>query len=152
MTAFLQMNRLEQDKVSGPLIFIKVVIGRYIRFASLLALAILVHSTWLYRLGSGPFWDRINYTERQFCRENGWTNLLFINNYINSDQKCLIQSWYLATDFWLRIIATACIVFFHKKPTRVYWILSVIIALSALSMTYTVYVNKLEAVVIFKPE
>jgi peptidoglycan/LPS O-acetylase OafA/YrhL len=92
LAAYLQMKKMENEKDSNLKIFVKGIIGRYIRFSALLALTVLIHSTWLYRLGSGPFWDRINFTERQFCRENGWTNLLFLDNYINSDHKCLIHS------------------------------------------------------------
>ena len=91
LTAYLQMKRMEKDKDSSLKVFLKGILGRYIRFAVVMALAVLIHSTWLYRLGSGPFWDRINFTERQFCRDNGWTNLLFLDNYINSDRKCLIH-------------------------------------------------------------
>lgn len=91
LTAFLQIRKMEKDNASSLKLFLKGIVGRYIRFAALLALTILLHSTWLYRLGNGPFWDRINYTERQFCRDNGWTNLLFVDNYINSENKCLLH-------------------------------------------------------------
>jgi peptidoglycan/LPS O-acetylase OafA/YrhL len=91
LTAYLQMKKMEKEITSSISLFLREVAGRYIRFASLLALTVLIHSTWLYRFGSGPFWDQVNLTERQFCRENGWTNLLFLDNYISIEHKCLIH-------------------------------------------------------------
>jgi peptidoglycan/LPS O-acetylase OafA/YrhL len=171
LAAYLQMKQMDSSKESSLVIFVKGTVSRYIRFSALLALTVLIHATWLYRLGSGPFWDRINFTERQFCRENGWTNLLFLDNYINSDHKCLIhtwddqsricaiefefwlfRSWYLSTDFWLRIAVTGCIVLFYKKPSLIYKIFAVFIIVSAVILSVTVYENKLEAIAFFSPE
>ena len=91
LTAYLQMKRMEDGKDSSLKVFLKGILGRYIRLTVVMALAVLIHSTWLYRLGSGPFWDRLTFTDKQFCRDNGWTNLLYLDNYINSDRKCLIH-------------------------------------------------------------
>lgn len=152
LTAYLLMTRMEKDNNSSYGLFFRGIIGRYVRFAPLLILTILVHSTWLYRLGSGPFWDRVNFTEKQFCRQNWWTNLLFLDNYINVDRKCLIHSWYLAADFWLRILATFCLIQIHRKPSSKYWILSGVLLYSANAIANTVHENKLEAISIFPPE
>jgi hypothetical protein len=95
-------------------LFLKAVILRYIRFAPLLLLTILMHSTWLYRVGSGPLWDKVNFAERQFCRQNWWINMLFLDNYVNVEEKCLIHTWYLAADFWLSALATFCLILIQK--------------------------------------
>lgn len=152
LTAFLFMTRMEKDDSSSYSLFLRGIIGRYLRFAPLLGFTILIHSTWLYRLGNGPFWDRINFTERQFCRDNWWTNLLFLDNYINVEQKCLIHSWYLAADFWLRMIATFCLIQIYRRPSKKRLIFSGVLGFSAVAIAYTVYVNKLEAISIFPPE
>lgn len=152
LTAYTFMLRSDKDDTSSVVLFFKGIVGRYCRLAPLLALAILFHSTWLYRLGSGPFWNRINYTEKQFCRENWWTNLLFIDNYWNVDRKCLIHSWYLGADFWLRILATLCLVQFIRRPALRVWILGGILCCSLIAFGYTVYDNNLEAIAIFPPE
>lgn len=98
----------------GWLLFFKAAFLRYVRFAPLLILMLLSHATWLYRFGSGPVWDKVNFAERQFCRKNWWTNLLFLNNYIEVEQTCLIHTWYLAVDFWLSALAIFVLISIHK--------------------------------------
>jgi hypothetical protein len=61
-------------------------------------------------------------------------------------------SWYLSTDFWLRIIVTGCIILFYKKPSMITKFLLVLLCLSFAIMSVTVYVNKLEAIAFFSPE
>lgn len=93
LTALLFMVHVENEKSPSWSMIFKTTILRYIRFAPLLILTILMHSTWLYRLGSGPLWDKVNFAERQFCRQNWWINMLFLDNYIKVEQKCLIHRW-----------------------------------------------------------
>lgn len=114
LTALLLMVHMDQNKSPSWIVFLKAVILRYLRLAPLLLFAILMHATWLYRVGSGPLWDKVNFTERQFCRQNWWTNLLFIDNYVNVEKKCLIHGWYLAADFWLSVLATLFLIIIHK--------------------------------------
>lgn len=152
LTAYLFMVRMEKNKSSSLTIFFKGIIARYLRFAPLLAFFVLIHATWLYRLGSGPFWDRVNYTEKQFCRDNWWTNLLFIDNYVKVDQKCFLHGWYLAADFWLKVLASLCLLVIYRKPSTRNWILGGILGFSAVAIGVTTYVYSLEGVSIFTPE
>ncbi|XP_052811638.1 nose resistant to fluoxetine protein 6-like [Mya arenaria] len=39
------------------------------------------------------------------CRKNWWTNLLYINNYVELDHWCMGWSWYLANDMQFYIIS-----------------------------------------------
>lgn len=114
LTGHLFLQHVETDKSPGWVLFSKSVILRYIRFAPLLLLAVLMHSTWLYRLGSGPVWDKVNFAERQFCRKNWWINLLFLDNYLEVEMKCLVHSWYLAADFWLSALAVLVLIIINK--------------------------------------
>ena len=40
------------------------------------------YATVLYRIGSGPLWSSVVGRERDNCINNWWTNILFINNYV----------------------------------------------------------------------
>lgn len=114
LIAVLFENHVSHAKNANWSLLVKAFVLRYIRFAPLIFLTMLIHATWLYRFGSGPFWDKVTFAERQYCRNNWWTNVLFLDNYINVDEKCLIHSWYLAVDFWLSFIATAVLIAIKK--------------------------------------
>lgn len=114
LTSYLLMVHLQTEKGPTWLLFIKAFFIRYVRLAPLLLLTTMMHSSWLYRAGSGPFWDKVNFSERQFCRKNWWTNMLFIDNYVGVEEKCLIHTWYLAVDFWLSILATVIILVIYR--------------------------------------
>ncbi|KAB0804317.1 hypothetical protein PPYR_01287 [Photinus pyralis] len=80
-------------------------VQRYIRLTPCLALVIAFNATWLYHLGSGPFWDKIVGDEYRNCRNNWWVNLLYINNYYDFQNTCMLHTWYLGADTQLFILA-----------------------------------------------
>lgn len=46
----------------------------------------MLYSTWLVDLNDGPLWEQIMYQERDRCRSSWWSNILYINNYVNTDK------------------------------------------------------------------
>lgn len=114
LNGYLFMKYVDKTKDTSFWLLLKSTILRYIRMAPLVIFFVLAHATWLYRLDSGPLWDKVNFAERQFCRENWWTNVLFINNYVSGDMKCLIHTWYLAADFYLSFIGTFLLIVMVK--------------------------------------
>ncbi|XP_071559721.1 nose resistant to fluoxetine protein 6 isoform X1 [Temnothorax nylanderi] len=77
---------------------------RYVRLTPAYAMMIGFYATLFYKFGTGPHWDTWVGTNQNFCRENWWTNLLYVNNYVNVANMCMSQSWYLSTDMqfvWL---------------------------------------------------
>lgn len=102
---------------------------------------VLFDATWLAHLVRGPFTDKIIYKERNSCRRNGWTNILYLNNHINKEEmvckiyrvsviildgpitmiffyfQCLQQTWYLAADTQVFIVAiyVTYLMFKHRK-------------------------------------
>lgn len=49
------------------------------------AFVIFYHATFFKYFGEGPMWKPIVEPEVQDCRDNWWTNILYINNYVNVD-------------------------------------------------------------------
>ncbi|XP_017875872.2 O-acyltransferase like protein-like [Ceratina calcarata] len=76
-------------------------IHRYFRLTPAYAMMIGFYATLFYKIGSGPHWDQWVGANKDYCRENWWTNLLYVNNYVNLPKICMSQSWYLATDMQL---------------------------------------------------
>ena len=71
-------------------------------------------------LGSGFSWDYIVYGTARWCQEGWWTNLLYINNFYSGTQGeglCLGQTWYLACDFQMFVVAPLVILpmFYWQK-------------------------------------
>ncbi|XP_018562596.1 nose resistant to fluoxetine protein 6-like [Anoplophora glabripennis] len=96
---------IELDKRKGKLNVIILYFARYIRLTPSYIVVIGLYMTYLYRTGSGPFWKSRIGLERDRCLSSWWTNVLYVNNYVNTDQLCMFQSWYLAVDYHLFIIS-----------------------------------------------
>lgn len=69
------------------------VFHRYIRLAPCFAFMILLHATIMPKLVDGPFWNLSS--EREICRNNWWSNLLFIQNYVNPGAIVSFESFNL---------------------------------------------------------
>lgn len=107
LNSMVLLAYVEKNKIKDYTIVIKTFVYRVVRFAPVLLFLVLLHATWLYRQDTGPYWDLFNFRERQACRENLWTNMLFINNYVSGDMKCVVHTWFLAADLHLSVLATA---------------------------------------------
>lgn len=59
------------------------IVYRYLRLTPVYFVMMFFDATWLYKIQNGPGWKRLAETERYNCRTNMWTNLLYINNYVN---------------------------------------------------------------------
>lgn len=75
------------------------------------------------------------------CRDYGWRNLLYINNFFDQTECCLGQTWYLANDMQFYILSP--IIFLPLWYTRKYGLLSaaaiygaLTIVIGAVTVTY----------------
>mgnify|MGYP000296263132 CR=1 FL=1 len=88
--------------------------------------------------GGGPFWYQWD-SLLQPCRDYGWTNLLFINNFVpfekSNTETCFYHSWYLAVDMQLFVLFGLPVTFFiylrnpemGKRTTLALWCTSVLL-------------------------
>lgn len=51
-----------------------------------MAVIMVLHSTLLYHTGRGPWWDGSMGIDRRNCRKYGWSNLLYISNWVNTPE------------------------------------------------------------------
>ncbi|XP_015186719.1 PREDICTED: nose resistant to fluoxetine protein 6 isoform X2 [Polistes dominula] len=97
---------------------------RYARLTPAYAMMIGFYATIYYKFGSGPHWDTWVGSNQNYCRDNWWTNLLYVNNYVNVADMCMSQSWYLAVDMQL-IWLSPIFLYPMLKPMRriFFWII-----------------------------
>lgn len=67
-------------------LFIKFNVFRYIRLTVPYAFVLLLSGVY-FENASGPLWRHIYEREQLACRKNWWTNLLFINNVVRTDER-----------------------------------------------------------------
>lgn len=58
----------------------------YFRLMPVYGLMIAFHTFVLLHLADGPLWKKIAIQESDYCQNNWWSNLLFINNYVDADR------------------------------------------------------------------
>lgn len=156
MTAFLLsykfFQHIEKNPKFDPMKLLMDVINRLARIGPLYVVLIFFASSWLIHLGDGPVWKIAAEVEYNYCRKNWWTNLLFINNYINADEPCLLQTYFLAIDFHMLIISTVIFGFIWKYPKTVRYLFSLSMIYSFVSVGFTVYVYSFDGVLSVWPE
>lgn len=64
---------------------------RYLRIAAPFAAAILFTVSFLYYVSNGPIWDLTKMAAIDFCEENWWSSLLFVQNYVNPGKMVLFR-------------------------------------------------------------
>ncbi|XP_066249234.1 O-acyltransferase like protein-like isoform X2 [Euwallacea similis] len=140
---------------SKPIKFFYVfgaIFNRYIRLIPALAVMVGIHSTWLVHAFRGPYWDMFVGKEYRNCRKNGWTNLLFVNNYVDSHHMCLHQTWYLAADMQLFIIFILVLYVTSKFPNRRKIIFGSMLFLGTILPGVLAYINKYDIILREYPE
>ncbi|XP_041973165.1 nose resistant to fluoxetine protein 6-like [Aricia agestis] len=107
LSAFLfsRLLLIELDKRRGRLNVLPILIVRYIRVTPAYFVVILFYMTWLPKIGVGPLWEDRMRLEQERCLASWWANILYVNNYVNTDYLCMFQSWYLAVDTQLFFLA-----------------------------------------------
>lgn len=55
-------------------------------FTPVYVFMIFLHATLLFHMQSGPMWPHMADSERSVCRSHFWTNLLYINNFVESHE------------------------------------------------------------------
>ncbi|CAH1642389.1 unnamed protein product [Spodoptera littoralis] len=90
-------------------------VNRYFRLTASYAVVIFYVSSVAIYTGAGPLWQKFAGREQQACEKNWWLNLLMLNNYVNSDNICLIVSWYIPCDYQLAVMGTILYLLYQKK-------------------------------------
>nr|XP_021182728.2 nose resistant to fluoxetine protein 6 [Helicoverpa armigera] len=151
LSAFLfsRLMLVELEKRRGKLNVIPILIFRYIRVTPAYLVVILFYMTWLPKMGEGPLWQDRLLLEQERCMSSWWTNILYINNYVNADKMCMFQSWYLSVDTQLFFIAPIFIYSLWRWRIFGPVLLSVAILISLVVPAFITYQDKLDPTLLF---
>lgn len=83
---FFRILYAELERRKGRLNPLILYIGRYIRLTPAYMVVIGFYMTWFTRIGDGPIWRERIEPEQDRCLESWWLNIMYVNNYINSDK------------------------------------------------------------------
>uniref|UniRef100_A0A182FHE2 Acyltransferase 3 domain-containing protein n=1 Tax=Anopheles albimanus TaxID=7167 RepID=A0A182FHE2_ANOAL len=128
------------------------ILCRFLRLTPVYGFMVLLDATWLIRLQDGPIWRRLAETERTFCRNNWWANVLYVNNYLTVSEPCLQQCWYLATDFQLYVLGLLLLGLTCRYPKTRNPLFAIASVASILAPAIVTYVQRFEGVVMLRPE
>ncbi|KAM7305228.1 hypothetical protein ISCGN_015125 [Ixodes scapularis] len=103
-------------------------------------------------LGDGPFWTDIMGTEIELCERAWWSNLLFINNFWQSKEMCLVATWYLACNFQFFILSVFIIIPLYNWPRVGIFINLLLLLAGSVASGVITFVAKLPPGLIFYPD
>ncbi|XP_059480957.1 nose resistant to fluoxetine protein 6-like [Neocloeon triangulifer] len=145
LVCFLLLTAYSKNvKVPIPVLYIH----RYIRLTPVYAVVVCVYACLLQHLGSGPIWSAKVGREVTRCADNWWANLLYINNYVNTDAMCMFQSWYLSCDMHLFVISVPIVALLWKRPTLGKAVLTMAIVTSILVPFAVTLLQELDALLL----
>ncbi|CAH1101182.1 unnamed protein product [Psylliodes chrysocephalus] len=145
---FNQFNTRRMTKSVLVMIFVQ----RYIRLVPALSVVILFNATWWRHLGNGPNWYQIIGTQYLRCRKNWWTNLLFVNTIIDSNNMCTPTFWYLALDTQYFVLILILLWYLKKYEKQIWYILGTLLCLNIFGTYIQNYINDFEALMIPRAE
>ena len=90
------------------------IVMRYLRLLPMLVFAIFIFINLVPFFSSGPIYYTIE-TEIKQCHKYWWTNLLYINNFVDPMNICLGVSWYLSNDFQFFIYSIVIYITFNNS-------------------------------------
>ncbi|EDV44675.1 uncharacterized protein Dana_GF20203 [Drosophila ananassae] len=101
------------EKTNGKLNVPLMYLHRFLRLTPILAMAILIYTKILPRMGDGPLYGSVNFDDYSVCEKTWAWTLLYVQNYA-TNSICLGHSWYLAVDMQLYILSPLILIALYK--------------------------------------
>ncbi|CAH2093333.1 unnamed protein product [Euphydryas editha] len=118
------------------------VLHRMARLSPMHLLAVGFAATWWARSGAGPQWAATVRAESLVCRKKFWAHALYLHNFVHSDEHCLLQTWFLAVDMQLYIVASLLMLYLMQRKKNPIPLLILLFFLSCLLNAGLAYINE----------
>uniref|UniRef100_A0A182JNH6 Acyltransferase 3 domain-containing protein n=1 Tax=Anopheles christyi TaxID=43041 RepID=A0A182JNH6_9DIPT len=96
-------------------------VNRYLRSLPVYAVLMLFTVSRYDTYQTTPSAYKIMPKVRLICRRKWWINFLYINNYLQPEEQCLIHTWYLAADFQLFVFGLLVLTLLWRFPKATFW-------------------------------
>ncbi|XP_053201530.1 nose resistant to fluoxetine protein 6-like [Panonychus citri] len=130
-------SKIQSHQKINPFMY---TIMRYIRltppYIVTIGLALILPS-----LGQGPLWKETVNQVSTSCYSSWWTNLLYINNFIQTKNICLMHSWYLSNDFQFHIIGLIIVTILVRSTKLGFILITFLMIISTLISSWLVAIN-----------
>ncbi|XP_078580675.1 nose resistant to fluoxetine protein 6-like [Branchiostoma floridae x Branchiostoma japonicum] len=129
LMSYLLIKQMEKNKEKGKSVpYGMVYVHRYWRLTPAYMFVLMLWMWVLPYMFSGPFWPQTPNGLDPYCEDNWWTNLLYVNNVVNSDrmrisQKYLQLTFTIHRDFDKRYIKPYCRIGPYLVGVTVGWLL-----------------------------
>lgn len=120
-------------------LIIKKMLRFWPTYLTLIGMAILVPL-----VSDGPMWpEMVSKRLGESCRRNWWSNLLFINNFLNESDICLPSSWFVSILMQLFLIGSLVILLVRRYSLRIalIFLLVLLVISSGLSFAFAYVLN-----------
>ncbi|PZC82915.1 hypothetical protein B5X24_HaOG209358 [Helicoverpa armigera] len=134
------------EKKKKPLVGL---VNRYFRLTASFAVIIFYVAAVSIYTGDGPVWQKFASREQEACSDNWWLGLLMLNNYFNSENICLIVSWYIPCDYQLAVMGTILYLLWEKNKTMGIVVTTITVVLAVLLPGVITYWRKLPGLILF---
>ncbi|KAI8425148.1 hypothetical protein MSG28_006980, partial [Choristoneura fumiferana] len=147
LSGFLSATSFNKFKnFPNPLLFM---LKRYVRLVVAFAVMVFFVCAVYPYTGSGPLWPRGIAADTDQCRKNWWLSLLMLNNYIDSENICIVVSWYIPADFHCFCVSVL-LYWLYKRCPRLAGASAVVITIIAIILPGVInYVYDMPAVQLF---
>ncbi|KAG5865625.1 hypothetical protein JTB14_005030, partial [Gonioctena quinquepunctata] len=105
-------------KKRGGIPVIPLYLYRILRLSPALFATILFYISIFKKLSDGPVWSLVSRKLAGSCALTGWATMLFASNFVNFNNQCVEQSWYLAVDSQLFFLSPIILIYLQKKPWK----------------------------------
>ncbi|KAI5745868.1 hypothetical protein M8J76_015007 [Diaphorina citri] len=145
VAVFFILNRMETHKVK----FWQIILVRYFRLTPVYAIVLFFYATLYYKMGDGPLWNMFVGTDMENCKKVWWTNLLYINNYVYSDQLCGFHTWFMPCEFQFGLAVIPLCYLYHYRPKIGLKVAYTALVVAIIIPFYVTYAEHLNANLIF---
>ncbi|XP_050546637.1 nose resistant to fluoxetine protein 6-like [Daktulosphaira vitifoliae] len=127
----------------------KNIISRYVRLTATMAVVITYSTIYLPGMNNGPMWNMVITKPVEICNKNWWKNVLYIQNWFGFENMCFTNTYQLAVDFQLYILAIPLIYLLRKHKPLAISIITTLITFSTIKRYQVVKSNELASLVYF---